>query len=252
MAYDLLAKGAKGDDLRNTLNAIIGDFDLAESRRFWKGKKMVTFGDSIWPTNVIQPELIRLLGVTYSLAECRDGIDGGWPMFLSGTGVGSSVGENKDAFYYRADDVPDHNADLFICEGGINDTLGGVMGPTSYTHTDAVYTGNDIAGDSPSYVSVLKGFFRKLIVNNPDMFIVFMGRYTYEQSEPSADNMARIMARQAADEYCCRWAGVTYVDPLTFGIGFMNTANFMSSSAHPNTAGAALIARAFARACSLV
>ena len=252
MSYDLITKGMQGDALRTAHNAVIADFDALELRRTWKGKKMVCFGDSIWPTQMIQPELVRLLGTTYNHVECRDGIDGGHPMFLSGTGIASSNPGVSDAFYYRADDVPDHEADLFICEGGINDTLGGTYGPTSYTHTDAVYTGTDIAGDGPSYVSVLKGFFRKLIINNPNMFIVFMGRYTYEQSEPSADNMVRIMARQAADEYCCRWAGVTYVDPLKFGIGFMNTSNFMTSSAHPNAAGAALIARAFAKAATFV
>jgi lysophospholipase L1-like esterase len=260
MSYTLLTSGMTGSAARTALNAVIADFDLSEARRKWLNKKVVCFGDSIWNQATIQPELIRLLGVTYNATEMSAGTGGHKPTAYPGSTIVGfndlpSVGDNS--LYIRADDVDYYSPALILICGGTNDNaLSG--GASSYTLTDAVYTGASFTnvgwGGSPvpSYVSCFKGMMKKLTEQNPAAKIIFMGRYEYETSKSSEANMAKLIERSAADKYCCQWAGVEYIDALTMGINSYNATTYLSSLAHPNSVGGVLMAHEFAKRASML
>lgn len=257
MSYTQISVGMTGSALRTALNAVIADFDLLEARRKWDGAKLVTFGDSIWTQNTLQPELTRLLGVTYDHTETTTGTGGHKAMGYAGStivGYNDLVGVGDNSLYIRADDVDFYSPDLILICGGTNDNA--ISGYTTYTHTDAVYTGASFTSvgyaGTPSYVSCMKGMLKKLIEQNPSAKIIFMGRYEYETSKSSEANMGLLINRAAADKYCCDWAGVAYINALNMGISAYNSTTFMSGLAHPNAAGGVLMANEFAKIATLL
>lgn len=259
MSYTQISVGMMGSALRTAVNAVISDFDLSEARRKFKGIKMVAFGDSIWNQNTLQPELLRLLGVTYDATEMSTGTGGHKPTAYPGsTIVGyndiSGVGDNS--LYIRADDVHFYSPGLILICGGTNDNA--ISGPASgpQTLTDAAYTGASFTATgytgTPSYVSCMKGMLKKLVEQNPTARVVFMGRYYYETSPLSEANFAKLVDRANADRYCCQQYGVGYVESLLMGVSSSNASTYMSGLAHPNAAGGVLLAQEFARVATMV
>lgn len=257
MSYTLITSGMTGTALRTALNAVIADFDLMEARRKWDGAKMVTFGDSIWTQNTLQPELQRLLGVTYDHTETTTGTGGHKAMGYAGStivGYNDLGGVGDNSLYIRADDIDFYSPDLILICGGTNDNA--ISGYNTYTLTDAVYAGASFTSvgyaGTPSYVSCMKGTLAKIVAQNPSARVIFMGRYEYETSKSSEANMEKIINRASADKYCCEWAGVGFIDALNMGVSAYNSTTYMSSLAHPNAAGGVLMAHEFAKMATLM
>lgn len=255
MSYTLISSGMTGSALRTALNAVIADFDLAEARRKWLGKKAVFFGDSIWTQDTIQAELVRLTGVTYSATEVASGTGGHQPTAVAGsTIVGYSDITADQSLYKRADDVHFYSPDIiFIC-GGTNDNA--ISPPPTYTYSDAVYTGATFTSvgydGTPSYISCAKGMLHKLVSQNPTTRIIWLGRYNYETSALTEAQKQSLEDRINADKFCADWAGVHYINGLQIGVSTDNASTYMASLAHPNLAGGILIAQAFAKAATMV
>lgn len=257
MSYTQISVGMTGSALRTAMNAVIADFDLMEARRKWDGAKVVTFGDSIWTQNTIQPELVRLLGVEYNHTETTTGTGGNDAMGYGGStvvGYSDLPGVGDNSLYKRADDVNEYSPDLILICGGTNDNA--ISGFTTYTTSDAVYTGATFTATgysgTPSYVSCLKGILKKIVEQNPSARVIFLGRYYYETSPLSEANFQKLVDRSVADKFCCDWAGVGYINGLNIGVNTYNAATYMSGLAHPNSVGGVLIAHEFAKAASLL
>lgn len=254
MALTQVTAGMTGSALRDAINAAIVQVDEYNSKRRWYGKKMVCFGDSIWNQSTLQPELIRLLGTTYDATEMSTGTGGHKPTAYPGSGFVAYNDGGDNSLYIRADDVDYYSPELILVCGGTNDNA--ISGYNTYVHTDEPYTGASFASSgyvgTPSYVSCMKGTFKKLVEQNPAARIIFMGRYEYETSKSTEANMAKLIARSEADKACCQWAGVIYIDALSMGICSYNATTYMGGLAHPNSAGGIMMAEAFAKAASIL
>lgn len=133
---------------------------------FFKGKKVVTIGNSITASCGWQPFLVQSLGVIWSRAETCSGVNNYAPMAIGGTIVRPT---SKNSIFYRSFDANQYNPDIIIVYGAQNDNEINMWGNI----TDTPYTERCV-NDTVTLASAYMGMIACLKRDNPNAKIYLL------------------------------------------------------------------------------
>jgi hypothetical protein len=159
----------------------------------YKGKRMISFGHSIVFQGLWQHRLAQILGMTYNQFDTYPS-NGILPLGIGGaiirpvysnpaiydfaTDGGNANGKQRSSLYYRADEIKNYPHDVLFIMGAQNDAPNAT---TLGTFSEAPYEGDEVDGtivplaSQPSFYASIKGMFKKLVTQNPNTKIVYIG-----------------------------------------------------------------------------
>lgn len=190
----------------------------------WKGKKFVSFGDSLTAMGLWQPHVISKLGF---LNHVNCGVGGTAVSVRDNAGVS----HNADSFFQdtRINAIP-NDADLITVMGGFNDF-------NQFTQIG----GSLPSLDSTTFKGALSLTIEKILKKpgmNPNVRIILMTQpYGFTDPAPTRANVSLKQIVDAIKEVG-QFYGLPVIDLYgNSGWNYVNRNTFLSDSVHPNEAG---------------
>lgn len=210
---------------------------------FWRGKKILSYGDSQTGQNKWQPYVAEYLGMTSIVCGY-----GGYPIAQANSNNFGWCLSSEYMLTKLDDKIDENNPDIVTIMGLTNDFNydGTIEGMNNIT------IGENVSTDLKTVKGALKAIVSHLSSKYPTLTIVLMspcGGYTKVSggnlTEPLVNANGHTFGDYAkAVKEIAEWLGVPFIDVYGCGITIYNSASYIEDGTHMNGNGAKKVANA--------